>query len=81
MDSASPVTYSWFKDGQPVQLGVTKSIVGQGNLMITRAQELDSGIYRVVVANGEKTLEATANITVACEFSFDGVVCLFLVLF
>lgn len=69
VDSANPVTYSWFKDGKPVQLGASKSIVGQGNLKILYAQEVDAGSYRVVVQSNGESLEATAKLIVTSEFS------------
>lgn len=67
VDSANPVSYSWFKDGKPVQLGASKSIVGQGNLKILYAQEVDAGSYRVVVQSNGQSLEATAQLTVTSK--------------
>ena len=63
-DSANPVTYEWYKDGQPLQYDSMKSIVGLGNLKILGAQESDAGSYRVVATSGGQTLEATSEVTV-----------------
>ena len=66
-DSADPVTYKWYKDGQPVQMGSTKSIVGLGNLKILYPKENDAGSYKVVAQSGGKSLEATAKVTIMSE--------------
>ena len=63
-DSASPVSYKWFLNGKPVQIGGTKSIVGMGNLKILYAKEADAGSYRVVAESAGKTLEATAVVNI-----------------
>lgn len=43
--------------------------MGQGNLKILYAQEVDAGSYRVVVQSNGESLEATAKLTVTSEFS------------
>ena len=77
-DSASPVTYTWFKDGVAVQLDSSKSILGQGNLKILYAKEDDAGEYKVIASSGGRQLEAIANLNVMSKFVFS---CLFLGLF
>jgi len=69
-DSADPVTYKWYKDGQAIQMGSTKSIVGLGNLKILYAKESDAGSYRVVAQSGGNSLEATAKVTIMSKSKF-----------
>ena len=67
-DSAKPVTYTWYKDGQPIILNTKKSIVGQGNLKLLYVNENDAGVYKVVANSDGQSIEASASLSVICKW-------------
>ena len=66
-DSSSPVTYSWYKDGNAILLQGRYSIIGRGNLKIRYAREEDSGTYKCQAKAGGSTVEASAKLAVQGE--------------
>ena len=68
-DSAKPVTYTWYKDGQPIILDAKKSIVGEGNLKLLYVDEKDAGVYKVVANSDGQSTEASASLSVICKWT------------
>ena len=68
-DSNNRVTYKWYKDGNAIQLSVSKVIVGKGNLKIVHAKDEDTGTYKVVAQSSGQTIEASAKVVVLSMFS------------
>ena len=67
VDSDSPVEYIWYKDDQRIQMGTSKSIVGQGNLKVLFADTGDAGTYKVMVRSSGRSLTASASVKIMCK--------------
>ncbi|XP_033096450.1 neogenin-like isoform X4 [Anneissia japonica] len=61
-----PATFTWFKKNEELLLQFDNhySLVGQGNLRIQNAVELDTGLYRVRASNNLGDVEAEIQVTV-----------------
>ena len=68
-DGGKSVTYTWYKDGQPISLDAKKSIVGEGNLKLLYVDENDAGVYKVVANSDGQSLEASASLSVTCKWT------------
>ena len=63
------MTYTWYKDGQPIILDAKKSIVGEGNLKLLYVDEKDAGVYKVVANSDGQSIEASASLSVMCKWT------------
>ncbi|XP_071942908.1 neogenin-like isoform X3 [Antedon mediterranea] len=61
-----PATFTWFKKNEELVLQFDNhySLVGQGNLRIENADELDTGLYRVRASNNLGNVEKEIQVTV-----------------
>ena len=67
-DSAAPVSYTWYKDGNKVKFNDRLSIFGKGNLKIQFSKDEDAGIYKVVAESAGQQIEASAQVKVNSGF-------------
>eukprot|EP00795_Rhopilema_esculentum_P003659 gene3659-14900_t len=69
-DAPGTVSYSWLKNGLPLQMTGRYSMFGPGNLKITTATEQEAAKYTCKVQSGgaEMTADATVSVIVPPQF-------------